>query len=129
MSRVFTDDMAEAAADKLSVLRKSADGWSKVQFSVLGFVGFCGLFHTDQEGVPRRLRIGAAIIALTAFVFACLATYLVGRVAWPSPSDDALPDSAEVSTGEARLARGKLLTYVAIALITLAALSDWWPKK
>jgi hypothetical protein len=129
MTTQFISDSHKSDSDRLNVLRASADGWSKIQFSVLGFVGICGLFHPGAESQPRPLRIIAALIAVAAFGFACLATYLVGRVAWPSLSDDALPDSLEVAQGEARLERGKFLTYIAIALIVLATLSDWWPKK
>jgi hypothetical protein len=129
MRNHMTETYPGSATDQLGVLRKSADGWSKVQFSVLGFVGFCGIFHTDQASQPRGLRVLGALVALASFAVACYATYLVARVAWPSPSDDALPDAQEVREGAARLTRGKFLTYVAIALIALAGLSDWWPKK
>jgi hypothetical protein len=67
---------------RLNKLRESAKGWHKLQFSVFGFVGLCGVLKSGDTSPPRRIQILAGLLAVLALGITCLAVYLVGRVAW-----------------------------------------------
>ena len=48
------------------------------------FIGFCGVLQNGRPDNPMWLRVWAGILVLAALGLACCATFLVGRVAWPS---------------------------------------------
>src|SRR3954471_8538074 len=72
-----------AEAGRLAELRTSARGWHGVQLAVLGFIGLCGVLQQQRSNEPQVVQVLAATAALVALAVACLATYLVGRAAWP----------------------------------------------
>jgi hypothetical protein len=104
-----------------------------VQLGVIGFIGLCGVLKPQDAAAPRWVEDLAAALALGALVLACLATYLVGRAAWPlynakraaAPADEA----GELLRTSHRLTRGLALTFVAVALLALSSASFWWPAK
>jgi hypothetical protein len=118
---------------RLAELRLSARGWHGVQLAVIGFVGLCGVIKRESPSVPTWLEILSGILVLAALLLACLATYLVGRVAWPlydprrrGADED---DPGEIARSSRRLTRGLVLTFVAVALVALASAASWWPSK
>jgi hypothetical protein len=122
-----------AGASRLGELRTSARGWHGVQLAVLGFIGLCGVLKQRASADPLAVQVLAGVLALAALALACLATYLVGRAAWPlygaerrgPPADD--PD--DLASTSRRLRRGLILTFVAVALLALSAASGWWPLE
>lgn len=65
-------------------LRSSARGWHGVQVAVIGFIGLCGFLQDGRPDNPVWLQVFAGILALAArSCSACVATFLVARVAWP----------------------------------------------
>jgi hypothetical protein len=101
-----------------------------VQLAVIGFIGLCGVLKPEGTAAPTWLEAVAGILALAALVLACLATYLVGRAAWPlyragAPVDDAV----ELLSTSRRLTTGLLLTFVAVGLLALGAATAWWPSE
>jgi hypothetical protein len=132
-----TEPISQPPAGRTNELRASATGWQKIQFTVLGFIGLCGVLKgIGTPGGPRWLQITAAILILLALIVACYAVFLVGRVAWPLYSADALPaaDSAEMGSDELHravrsLRTGLIMTLVALILASAAATSSWWPAK
>jgi hypothetical protein len=119
-------------AGRLAELRLSARGWHGVQLAVIGFVGLCGVIKRESPSVPTWLEVLSGILVLAALFLACLATYLVGRVAWPlyeprrrAAADD--DDPGEIARSSRRLTRGLMLTFVAVALVALASAASWWP--
>jgi hypothetical protein len=131
------DAISQPPAGRTNELRASAIGWQKIQFTVLGFIGLCGVLKgIGTPGGPRWLQIVAAILILLGLIVACYATFLVGRVAWPLYSAKKLPlaDSAEMGSDELHravrsLRTGLGLTVVALILASAAATSSWWPAK
>lgn len=110
-----------ANADQLA---RSAQGWHRLQLAVLGFIGLCGVLQRDGGSRPEWLEDVAGWLSISALAIACVATYLVGRVAWPFVG----VSSGEKPDGRARTLRlGVALTYAATAVMALAALSNWWP--
>jgi len=122
-------------------LAQSARGWNGIQLAVLAFVGLCGVLSEADARHPRWLQITAGLLAVAALALACLAVFLVASVAWPlssrppssrPPSSDP-PSSQEGSPTEEglpggarrRLQVGTALTYVAVAVMALAASSNW----
>ncbi len=101
---------------------------------MLGFIGLCGVLQS-QTGttLPRWLEILAGILVLVALVLACLSTAMVATVAWPlsrvpapgAPGDD----GGVIHRDIARLRRGVGLTFVAVAVLAVAATSSWWPRE
>ena len=71
----------------------------------------------------------AGYLALAALVLACIATYQIGRAAWPfyDVRRAAPPVSEELVRTSRRITTGLALTFTAVALIALAGLSSWWP--
>ena len=120
---------AEPGAERLAELRSSARGWHGVQLAVIGFVGLCGVLKGDGSGAPGWVEALAGYLALAALALACLATYEVGRAAWPlyDVRRTAPPVSEELLRTSRRITRGLALTFTAVALIALAGLSSWWP--
>lgn len=116
--------------DRLLELRAAARGWHGVQLAVLGFIGLCGVLTQERAVTPRWLEVAAGVLALSALTVACLATLEVGRAAWPLYRGDARAGGDEdlARTGR-RLRRGIALTFVAVALVALAAASSWWPGE
>ena len=120
---------AEPGAERLVELRSSARGWHGIQLAVIGFVGLCGVLKGEGSGAPDWVEALAGYLALAALVLACIATYQVGRAAWPfydvrraapTVSEELLRTSRRITTGLA-------LTFLAVALVALAGLSSWWP--
>src|SRR5215218_4979119 len=125
-------EVGSPPSGRLAELRLSARGWHGVQLAVIGFVGLCGVIKRDSASTPTWLEILSGILVLAALVLACLATYLVGRAAWPlydgrrrgAPEDE----SGELLRTSHRLTRGLLLTFTAVALVALGSASSWWPS-
>ena len=122
----------EGPSSRLSELRVSARGWHGIQLAVIGFIGFCGVLQDGRPDNPMWLQVWAAILSLVALVLACVATFLVGRVAWPLFVGRQAPAANEAEDLERegrRLRRGLLLTFVALALLALGTASGWWPQS
>lgn len=120
---------AEPAAERLAELRGSARGWHGIQLAVIGFVGLCGVLKGEGSGAPGWVEALAGYLALAALALACIATYQVGRAAWPFYDVRRAPPSAseELLRTSRRIKSGLTLTFVAVALVALAGLSSWWP--
>jgi hypothetical protein len=122
----------EGPSSRLSELRVSARGWHGIQLAVIGFIGFCGVVQDGRPDNPMWLQVWAAILALVALVLACVATFLVGRVAWPlfvGRQASAANEPEDLEREGRRLRRGLLLTFVALALLALGTASGWWPQS
>lgn len=118
---------------RLGELRSSARGWHGAQLAVLGFIGLCGVLQgqADASG-PRWLQVVAGFLVLLALVLECLATALVAGVAWPTSGwrqagESASQDAADLLEGGRRLRLGIVITFVAVAVLALGAMSSWWP--
>ena len=122
---------AEPAAERLAELRSSARGWHGIQLAVIGFVGLCGVLKGEGSGAPDWVEALAGYLALAALALACIATYQVGRAAWPFYDVRRAPPSAaeELLRTSRRITSGLALTFVAVALVALAGLSSWWPSE
>ena len=120
---------SERPSSRLAELRDSARGWHGIQLAVIGFIGFCGVLQNGRPDNPTWLQVWASILVLVALVLACIATFLVGRVAWPlfggPPSAVA---GGDFEAEARRLRRGLLLTFVAVAVLALGTASGWWPQ-
>lgn len=118
-------------------LAASARGWHGVQLAALAFIGLCGVLSDPDPEVPRSVQLAAAGLALSALALACVAVFVVATVAWPLPSDRLGPGGGDGPVGPAgagppdaaarRLRAGVALTFVAVALMALAASAGWWP--
>src|SRR3954449_12831877 len=118
---------AEGPSSRLAELRVSARGWHGIQLAVIGFIGFCGVLQNGRPDNPTWLQVWAAILVLVALVFACVGTFLVGRVAWPlfgGPESGVAGFEREAQ----RLRRGLVLTFVAVGALALGTASGWWPQ-
>jgi type IV secretory pathway VirB2 component (pilin) len=111
----------------LDELRASARGWQGIQLAVLGFIGLCGVLQRGDSGIPHWIQVLAGIAALVALGLACVATYLVGRAAFPLYGGRRGDVTEDLAGTKRRLIRGLTLTFVAVALTALAATSSWWP--
>jgi hypothetical protein len=125
-----TSEVPSPQTGRLAELRVSARGWHGVQLAVIGFIGLCGVLKREGNAAPSWLEAVGGILAFAALGLACLATYLVGRAAWPlynagAPADDA----TELVRTSHRLTRGLLLTFVAVGLLALGAAPAWWPSN
>lgn len=113
---------SEPAGDGTHDLAASARGWHRIQLAVLGFIGFCGVMWAsgDPDG-PGWLQWISATLVVGALALACLAIYVVGRVAYPwrHPAP---------AGGARRLRAGITLTYAAVVVLVVATLSAWWPS-
>jgi hypothetical protein len=126
---------ASAGADRtpLEQLRASARGWHGIQLAVIGFIGFCGVLQDGQPDNPDWLQAWAGILVLVALALASLATFLVGRVAWPlyggRPRATGPDDAAELARDGRRLRLGLVLTFAALGVLALGTASGWWPQE
>jgi hypothetical protein len=126
--------VAEPGGDQLSELRSSARGWHGAQLAVLGFIGLCGVLQSQtSSAAPRWLEIVAGLLVLAALVLSCVSIALVASVAWPvprfrPPGEHGEPDAEQLRRGATRLRTGVALTFVAVAVLALAATSSWWPS-
>src|SRR3954471_20281102 len=120
---------AEGPSSRLTELRVSARGWHGIQLAVIGFIGFCGVLQNGRPDNPTWLQVWAGTLVLVALMLACIATFLVGRVAWPlfAGPESAVADG-DLESEAQRLKRGLLLTFVAVALLALGTASGWWPQ-
>jgi hypothetical protein len=118
---------------RLAELRDSARGWHGVQLAVLGFIGLCGAINDGTPQNPTWLQTLATVLVLAALGAACLATFLVGRAAWPlyGPKRRVMPedDDDEIRATSRRLTTGLALTFVAVVLLALGSLTSWWPRE
>jgi hypothetical protein len=122
---------ADGPSGRLAELRVSARGWHGIQLAVIGFIGFCGVVQDGRPDNPEWLQVWAGILALVALVLACVATFLVGRVAWPLFGGGQAPVAdvaAELEREGRRLKQGLVLTFAALALLALGTASGWWPQ-
>lgn len=101
----------------------SARGWNGIQMGVLAFIGLCGVLSDTDTGDPDWLVVTAGVLAVVALGVACLATFLVASVGWTLTGRAVAAPSAS-----RRLRYGVGLTYVAVALMALAASGSWWPS-
>lgn len=121
-------------SDRLAELRSSARGWHGVQLAVLGFIGLCGVLQRGSTAAgPQWLQALSVALVLVALAVACIATVLVALAAWPlyasapaTPADAG--DGAELRRTGRRLRAGIALTFVAVAVLAVAATSGWWPR-
>lgn len=125
---------ATGAGDgRLAELRGSARGWHGAQLAALGFIGLCGVLQqAGSADAPRFLQVAAGLLVLLALLLSCLATALVASVAWPiqtaaGPGDGGRTDEEQLARGGRRLRTGVVTTFLAVAILALAATSSWWP--
>jgi hypothetical protein len=105
-------------------LQDSAREWQKLQLGALGFVGVCGVLRGDAGSArPLWLQDLSGIAALAGLVLAILAVTMLATVANPLT---ARPIS--VSAASRRLSGAIVVTFVAIGMTALSALSMWWPE-
>lgn len=105
-------------------LQASARGWQQLQVGVLGFVGVCGLFSGDASASrPPWVQDASGAVALTGLVAALIAVVIVASVAHPFTARPMTTVAAA-----RRLRSGIIVTFVAVTLTALAALSWWWPQ-
>jgi hypothetical protein len=126
-------DVAGARPTALEQLRVSARGWHGVQLAIIGFIGFCGVLAESRPDNPTWLQVWAGILAIAALALACVATFLVGRVAWPlyggKAQDTASDEAAELARDGRRLRTGLVLTFAALAALALGTATGWWPQE
>ena len=105
-------------------LQESAREWQKIQVGALGFVGLCGVLRGDAGSArPLWLQYLSGIAALAGLMLAILAVTMVAAVAYPLTTRP----STAAAAGR-RLSRGIVITFVAVSLTALSALSMWWPE-
>lgn len=120
-------------AGRLGRVRESAANWQRIQLAMFGFAGLCGVLQKmGASSAPRGVQVVAGVLVLVSLAVALLATYLVGRVAWPLYRAGATAgDPAEPAdlTGPTRSLRtGLVATFAAIVILAVAATSGWWPS-
>jgi drug/metabolite transporter (DMT)-like permease len=120
-----SDTDASPASSRLDQLRTSARGWHGVQLAVIGFIGLCGVLQGGRPDNPMWLQVLAGLLALAALVLACIATFLVARVAWPLYGGRETEDPQHEG---AQLRKGLVLTFAAVATLALGTASGWWPQ-
>lgn len=108
-------------------ITNSARGWHGVQLAALAFIGFCGVLSEGDSANPTWLQVTAGVLALAALVVASVAVLVVAHLAWPLSGDGVTTDESRADRAPRRLRVGVALTFVAVALMALAALSSWWP--
>ncbi|MGY4653076.1 hypothetical protein [Mycobacterium sp. URHB0021] len=118
MSRLVEDDPG-------IWLQKSAREWQRVQVAVLGFVGLCGMLRGDSgEDHPLWLQKSGGLAAVAALVTAILAVTFIATIAQPFGTR-----SISLETAHRRLRIGIGITFVALGLTVISALSMWWPHE
>ena len=111
--------------DAAAQVQATAREWHKLQLGVLGFVGLCGVLRGDAgSGRPLWLQDLSGVAALAGLVLALVAVTLVATVAFPLA---AVPSQPVPAARRLRLGIG--VTFVAVALTALSALSMWWPDR
>jgi hypothetical protein len=126
-----SDTDAQPASSPLAQLRTSARGWHGVQLATIGFIGLCGVLQGGRPDNPMWLQVLAGLLALAALALACVATFLVARVAWPlygGRETVAADEAAELVRDGARLRKGLVLTFAAVAVLGLGTATGWWPQ-
>jgi hypothetical protein len=125
-----TDVEQQPVPSRLAELRASAKGWHGVQLAVIGFIGLCGVLQGGRPDNPVWLQVWAGVLAVTALVLACVATFLVARVAWPlyGARDEVITDEAAVERDGRRIKHGLVLTFAAVAVLALGTATGWWPQ-
>jgi hypothetical protein len=116
---------------RLAELRTSARGWHGVQLAVIGFIGLCGVLQGGRPDNPVWLQVWAGILAIAALALACIATFLVARVAWPlygGRDEPVADDDAALERDGRRIRRGLALTFAAVAVLALGTATGWWPQ-
>jgi hypothetical protein len=104
-------------------VQEVARGWNKLQLGMLGFSGLCGVLQSGSGASrPMWLQQFGAISAVSGLVMATLAVFIVGGVAIPITG---LPGSPVQAAR--RLHVGIVLSFVAVLLTAVSALSLWWP--
>jgi hypothetical protein len=112
----YTDDFGTR-------LQESAWEWQKLQLGALGFVGLCGVLRGDAGSArPLWLQDLSGIAALAGLVLAVLAVTMLATVAHPLTTR---PMSMPAVSH--RLSGAIVITFVAVGLTALSALSMWWP--
>ena len=127
----MSDPEVDAGTSRLAALRVSARGWHGVQLAVIGFIGLCGVLQGGRPDNPMWLQVFAGVLALVALALACVATFLVALVAWPlyGGREPAVSDDArELERDGRRLKQGLVLTFAALAVLSLGTASGWWPQ-
>jgi len=122
---------AQRASTPLAQLRTSARGWHGVQLATIGFIGLCGVLQGGRPDNPMWLQVFAGLLALAALALACVATFLVARVAWPlygGRETVGADEAAELARDGARLRKGLVLTFAAVAILGLGTATGWWPQ-
>lgn len=121
-----------AEPSRLEQLRVSARGWHGVQLAIIGFIGFCGVLQDGSPDNPTWLQVLSGVLALVALVLACVATFLVGRVAWPlyggEPRGAVAGAATELARDGRRLRTGLVLTFAALTALALGNAAGWWPQ-
>jgi hypothetical protein len=125
-------DADRSEGNALAAVTRSARGWHGVQLAVLAFIGLCGVLTDRDADTPRWLQVTAGVLAISALALACASIFLVASVAWPFPASPSGVTSRRTRRGNPetvtrRLRVGVALTYVAVAVMALAASSSWWP--
>jgi len=122
------DDAPAPDMDALDEVRGSARGWHTIQIAALGLIGLCGVLQSSghQDG-PQWVHVLAAILVLGSLVLACLAIAMVATVAWPVAARNGAGPGDAIEQAVRRLRRGIVVTFVAVAMLALAATSSWWP--
>ena len=129
------EERAAAGAEPMrsEQLRVSARGWHGVQLAVIGFIGFCGVLQDGRPETPTWPQVWAGVLAIAALVVACVATFLVGRVAWPLYGGESRPvvsdAAAELARDGRRLRTGVALTFAALTALALGTATGWWPQE
>lgn len=125
--------VVSAEPSRSEQLRGSARGWHGGQLAVIGFIGFCGVLQHGRPDQPTWLQVWAGVLAIAALVLACVATFLVGRVAWPlysgKPRGAVSDEAAELARDGRRLRTGLVLTFAALAALALGSATGWWPQE
>lgn len=110
-------------------LRASARGWHGAQLAVLGFIGLCGVLKGAGDAAnPGSVQLVAGLLVLLALVLQCLAVTVVAAIAWPLRQQPP-GHGEEVERARRRLRTGVAITFVAVAVLALAATSAWWPRN
>jgi hypothetical protein len=97
---------------------------------VIGFIGLCGVLKGGRPDNPMWLQVLAVLLVFAALALACVATYLVARVAWPlyGRRDEPVDEAAEVARAGRRIKQGLVLTFTAVAVLAVGTASGWWPQ-
>lgn len=116
--------------DPASRLAASARGWHSIQLAVLGFIGLCGVLQTGADAPgPGWVESLATVLSVSSLAVAGLATYLVGRVAYPLYTGPALAGPQQVEAASRQLRSGIRVTFAAVGLLAVGGASGWWPAE